>query len=279
MAGLDVRRVERLVHHRAQAVDVHAQGIRIGQFLAPDAGLQFLARHHRGRGLHQRLQDLQRGGVELQQLALAADFQRIQVVLQFAHFQHAGLHTLATTGQRVEAHFHFLQRKRLDQIGIGTGIEACQLVVQRIARGQHQHRRLLARLVAQLATDLQAVHSRQVEVKNDRVELVHDRQVQPGHTVGREVDGVATLFQIVAEVGGDIAVVFDDEDAHLYQRDLRMGWRKFFPSSCCDSSRMRRRCATVWHCVVARCEPTFFSRVHTRRLSSPARVRIVLTSS
>src|SRR5690606_13503485 len=53
MAGLDQRGVERLVDHLAQAVDVHAQAVRIGQFFAPDPGFQFLARDHRRAGLHQ----------------------------------------------------------------------------------------------------------------------------------------------------------------------------------------------------------------------------------
>src|SRR5688572_2824154 len=44
MAGLDQRNVERLVDDRTQAVDVHAQAVRIGQFLAPHAGFQLLAR-------------------------------------------------------------------------------------------------------------------------------------------------------------------------------------------------------------------------------------------
>src|SRR5690606_32543119 len=32
--------------------------------------------------------------------------------------------------------------------------------------------------------------------------------------VGGEVDGVPAILQVVAEVGGDIGVVFDHEDAH-----------------------------------------------------------------
>ena len=198
------RRIERLVDHRAQAVDVHAQRIRIRQLLAPDAGLEFLARHHRRRGFHQRLQDLQRGRVELQQLALAPHFERVEVVFEVGDVQHARLHALAATRQRIEAHLDFLQRERLDQVVVGAGIEAGELVVEGVARGQHQHRRLLARFVAQLAADLEAVHAGQVEVQHDRVEVVHDGEVQAGHAVGGEVDGVAAVLEVVAEVGGDV---------------------------------------------------------------------------
>ena len=206
--------VEWLVDHRAQAVDVHAQRIRIRQLLAPHAGFEFLARDHRGRRLHQRLQDLQAGRIELQQLAIATHFERVEVVLEVGDGQHPGLHAAAAPRQRIQAHLDFLQRERLDQVVVGAGVEAGELVVERIARGQHQHRRLLARLVAQLAADLEAIHARQVEVEHDRVEVMDHGQVQPGHAVGGEVDGVAAILEVVAEVGGDVLVVFDDEDAH-----------------------------------------------------------------
>ena len=105
----------------------------------------------------------------------------------------------------LQAHLDLLQRERLDQVVVGAGVEAGQLVVERVARGQHQHRRLLARLVAQLAADLQAVHAGQVEVEHDGVEVVDHGQVQAGDAVGGEIDGVAAVFQVVAEVGGDVA--------------------------------------------------------------------------
>ncbi|MNI67738.1 hypothetical protein D3C73_1233860 [compost metagenome] len=197
-------------------MDVHAQRIGVGQFFAPDTGFQFLPGDH-GRGrFHQRLQDLQRGRVELQQLALAAHFQRVQVVFQITGFQHAGLHALAATRQGVQTHFHFLQRERLDQVVVSTGIEAGQFVVQRIARGQHQHRGLLACFVAKLAADLDTVHARQVEIQDNRVELVHDSQMQPGHSVGSEVHGVAPVLQVVAQIGRNVAVVFDYQDSHCH---------------------------------------------------------------
>src|SRR6478672_5728819 len=116
VAGLDHRHAERLVDDRAQAMDVDAQGVGVRQFLAPDAGLEFLPRHHRRRCLHQRLQDLQRGRVELQQLALAAHFQRVEVEFQLAGVEDSRLRPTPATGQRIEAHVDFLQRERLDQV-------------------------------------------------------------------------------------------------------------------------------------------------------------------
>src|SRR5690606_17500076 len=109
-----------------------------------------------------------------------------------------------------------------DQVVIGARIKPGQLVVQAVAGGEHQHRGLLARLVAQLAANLEAVHAGQVEIEDDRIEVVHHRQVQAGDPVGREVDRMAALLEIVAKVGGDVLVVLDDEYAH--RRWLPGGW-------------------------------------------------------
>jgi hypothetical protein len=135
-------------------------------------------------------------------------------VSRFGDDQHARLRGLAAAGEHGQARFDFLQRERLDQVIVGARIETGQFVVERIARGQHQHRRLFAALGAQLAADFQPVHAGQVEVEHDGVEIVDDRQVQAGDSVGGIVHGVAAVLEIVTEVGGDIAVVFDDEDAH-----------------------------------------------------------------
>src|SRR5574343_577327 len=73
MSGLDQGLAEGLVDGGAQAMDVHTQAVGVRQFLAPHAGFQLVAGHHRGRGLHQRLQELERGRRELERLPGAAD--------------------------------------------------------------------------------------------------------------------------------------------------------------------------------------------------------------
>src|SRR5690625_7189276 len=65
VARMDQRLVERLVDGRAQAVDVHAQRIGSGQFLAPHLLLQILARDHRRTGLPQRLQEFESDRIAL----------------------------------------------------------------------------------------------------------------------------------------------------------------------------------------------------------------------
>jgi hypothetical protein len=178
-------------------------------------------RHHRGAGFHQRLQQLQADRVELDRLAVAVHGERVEVVGEVGHLQHAALRALAAARQHLQPRGQFLQRERLGHVVVGAGLEAGELLLQRVARGQHQHRGLLVRLVAQLARHVQAVHARQGEVEHDHVEVVHHGQVQSGHTVACEIHDVAAVFQVVADVGRDIAVVFDHKDTHApLQRPL-----------------------------------------------------------
>jgi len=43
---------------------------------------------------------------------------------------------------------------------------------------------------------------------------MHHRQVQAGDAIGREVHGMSAVFEEIAKIGGDVLVVFNDEDAH-----------------------------------------------------------------
>src|SRR5690349_8759620 len=111
VARVDQRLVERLVDRRAQAVDVHAQRIAVGQLLAPHALLQVLAGDHRGAGLHQRLQELETDRVQLDRLAVAADGERVQVVGEVGDLQHAALRALAAAREDFQPRGQFLQRE------------------------------------------------------------------------------------------------------------------------------------------------------------------------
>src|SRR5690606_18612758 len=87
-------------------------------------------------------------------------------------------------------------------------------VLERIPRGQHQHRRLPTRFLAQLAAHLEPVHAGQVEVEHDDVEVVDHGEMQAGDAVPGEIDDVVAVGEEVADIGRDIAVVFNDEYAH-----------------------------------------------------------------
>ncbi|KAG0920405.1 hypothetical protein G6F32_015618 [Rhizopus arrhizus] len=90
-------------------------------------------------------------------------------------------------------------------------------MVQRVvAGGQHQHRGLLARFIAQLPADFDTVHAGQVEIQHDRVELVHHGQMQAGDPVSREVHRVPAVLQVITQIGRNVAVVFDYQNSHCH---------------------------------------------------------------
>jgi hypothetical protein len=215
---VDQRLVERLVDRGTQPVDVHAQRIGVGQFLAPDLLLEVLARHHRGTRLHQRLQQLQADRIQLDRVSGAGDHQGVEVVGEVRDLQHPALGALAAARQNFQPRGQFLQRERFGHVIVGARFEAGELLLERVARGQHQHRRVLVRLAAQLLADLDAVHPGQGQVEHDHVELVDHGEMQAGHAVTGKIDDVPAVFQVVADIGGDVVVVLDHQHAHGHSR-------------------------------------------------------------
>src|SRR5690606_31399899 len=70
---------EGFVDHRAQAVDVAAQDVAVGEGVSPDVLFQFLARHHAVGVEHEKFQQLALDGIELQAPAGAVRFQGVAV--------------------------------------------------------------------------------------------------------------------------------------------------------------------------------------------------------
>src|SRR3546814_12235048 len=101
--------------------------------------------------------------------------------------------------------------------------------------------------------------------------VVHHGQVQAGHAVGGEVDGVAAVFELIAEVGGDVLVVFDDEDAHGFGYMLSRGSDRGGVLLCVSSacSLPRSPAPTVMPCFLHLSYPFFFSPFLSTRLFSP----------
>jgi len=113
--------------------------------------------------------------------------------------------------QRADARLEFADFEGLDQVVIGAGIQARQLVVQRVACGEHQQRRVAPGLVAQLAADGDAVHSCQHHVCDDDVVGVRYGEVQSRDAIGRVIDGVAARLEVLGDHLGDVAVILDQQ--------------------------------------------------------------------
>src|SRR5690348_4211805 len=86
--GVQERACIRLVDHAAQVVQVRAQGVGIGQRVAPDLALDVVPGNHARRFPHQDGQQLETDRRDLQFLAAAGDPQGRGVELEVADLVH-----------------------------------------------------------------------------------------------------------------------------------------------------------------------------------------------
>ncbi len=93
---------------------------------------------------------------------------RQQVELEIGEDELLGAAT-GPTQQRPDTGDQLLVRERLDQVVVGARLEPGDPVAHRVARGQHQHRQLIAGS-AQLLADLDPVAPRHHHVEHHRVE-------------------------------------------------------------------------------------------------------------
>jgi hypothetical protein len=114
--------------------------------------------------------------------------------------------------QRAHAREQLLALERLDQVVVGADVESFHARVQRVARGQHEDRRVVL-VAAQLARDLDAVHPGETQVQNDQVGEEGLGVIQGLRAVVGELHVVALHAQRALEDLGDLLIVLDDEYA------------------------------------------------------------------
>ncbi len=114
--------------------------------------------------------------------------------------------------QRAHPRQQLLPLERLDEVVVGADVQPGDARVQRVARGQHEDRRVVL-VGAQLAGDVEAVHPRQAEVEHDQVGEEGVDLVQRLDPVAGELHLVALQAQRALEHLGDLLVVLDDEHA------------------------------------------------------------------
>ena len=116
-------------------------------------------------------------------------------------------------GERPQPREQLAEGERLDEVVVGARVETLDPVLDRVARGQHQHRRPDA-AGAQLAAGGEAVDPRQHHVEDDRV--VGRRAGHPERLLaGRgEIGRMALLAEAAHEQAAELRLVLDDQDAH-----------------------------------------------------------------
>ena len=206
------RLCERTIDRLTQQMQVAAQTVARWRLIAPEGKLHFFPAHHARTLAHQEFEQFEAGRIQLQRLTGATDLPGGEIEHQIIHLQ-TRLKTFAAPQHGIDARRQFGQGKGLDQIVIGAFAQPVQTIIKRIAGGQHDDRRALA-AGAQAAAELKAIHARQHDVEHDQVIAAGQRQVQAAGAVVGAIDDMPSRRQVVRDVGQNVGMVFDDEQAH-----------------------------------------------------------------
>ena len=144
--------------------------------------------------------------------------------------------------QRSRARHQLLGQERLRHVVVGTVAQAAHTGGRATERAQHEDgNAALAGLRAQLLDDLVAAHAGQHEVEDQEVRLRIDlERLQGGLARPHRLDLVALGLEQVAQQGGRVAVVLDDENA----REL-VGHRDSAPAPAMVAATTRARSSGV----------------------------------
>ena len=118
--------------------------------------------------------------------------------------------------ERAQPRHELGERERLDEVVVGAAVEAGDAVLDRVARGEHEHGRPDA-VVAQPAADLEAVDAGQHHVEHDRVVGGGARHPQRVLALDGDVGEHPLVAQAAADQGGQLDLVLDDQHAHRRQ--------------------------------------------------------------
>ncbi len=90
-----------------------------------------------------------------------------------------------------------------------------QAVVEGIARGQHDDRRITPGILTQAFAQLITIDARQHDIQHDQVVVFGGRKMQPTQAILRAVDAVTLQGQVIEDIGQNIPVVFHHKNAHV----------------------------------------------------------------
>ena len=117
--------------------------------------------------------------------------------------------------------------ERLDEVVVGAGAQAADLLLDLALGGEHDDRDVAgaALLGPDLGRDLVAVELGQHDVEQDQVGRLGAPQAESLRAIGRDDDVVALLLERVLQESLDVRVVIDDEDLGRHQSSTELaGW-------------------------------------------------------
>src|SRR4051794_33062163 len=174
----------------------------------PDLVEQLLARDHQPLVAHEVLEQLELPLRQVDPAVAARHLVRVRVEHQVAGAQRRHAAGRPAPKQRAQAREQLLALERLDEVVVRAHVEAGDPRVERVARGQHEDRHVVA-AVAQALGDVDAVEARQAEVQDEHVGEEPVRLLERLDPVARELDLVALEAQRALQDLGDLLVVLD----------------------------------------------------------------------
>ena len=209
--GLDQRHGAGRIDLAAQVLDVDVDQVVDGDQVRMPYLLGQLQPGDDGAGMaHQQVEQGVFLGREGEAGAGAGGRARAGVERQVGHFQHGRLRAVEAAQQRAHPRQQFVEHERFGQIVVGAGIEAGDAVGHGVARGEHQHRQLVAGLPP---------FGAQCHAVLPRHHPVEDGQVEAGRR-GRFVRAVRDLhpeaffLQAARQQPRRFVIVFYQQDVH-----------------------------------------------------------------
>lgn len=201
----------------SQKIEVRAQAVGGGRLALPEDRLESTARDDAGTLLHELAKELQAGRVELDVTAFALDAKRFEVKRERARSEAPRRIRAASAQQGLDAGGELAKREGLDQIVVCAAREPLDAVVDRVARREHEYRRGEAR-GAKPSGERHAVGVGQPHVEDDEVEGRAVDALEGLEPRGGRLGRPAVLHgKEVADVGKDVGIVVDDENADAHE--------------------------------------------------------------
>ena len=195
----------------AQPLDMNVDDVGFGEeAVAPDGVVDAIAREDLARVAHEIFEELVFGQRQVDWTFAAHHLVRRGVQAQVGEDERFLMLVSGAAQQRADAGQQLVERERLDEVVVGTGVEAGDAIGDAVAGGQQQDRQ--ARLGrAQTAADLQSVDTGQHDINDDEIGQLAEGFVERLFAGFGEIDLVAGEDQAASHHGENLGVVVDDE--------------------------------------------------------------------
>ena len=155
--------------------------------------------------------------------AAAMHLVRLGVEREVGVAQHLGA-AVDAPQQGAQPRPQLAQREGLDQVVVRAGVEALDTVVDRVARGEHQHRGAVAGL-AHAPADLEAVEAGHADVEHDGVGRRRGQPVERLGAICGQLDVIAFERKCALQRGAHGRLVVDNQDPHFRSISPSGGFR------------------------------------------------------